>query len=169
MIPCDLLIGQTGRRARVCIQSEVYSELRDLYFGEQLATGLKLLSVHKKETPEGFYYCEGEFIFKDILGMKDDLNVEMRGNLNVEIRDNTILEMIENPNTKMGRDQNLKKGENPNMKAKENPNHEAGEDPNLEMEGDTKEMERDNSSNGSYEEHVGDDGVARSKRIRKAS
>jgi len=48
------------------IPPELYSKFSEHKFGTQEVSGIKLLSMTKKPTPEGRYHCEGDFLFKDV-------------------------------------------------------------------------------------------------------
>ena len=62
-----MFLSQTGYRSRGGIPKAAYENFKEKEFGEETITGAKFLSMHKKQTEEGHYYSEGEYIFKDVL------------------------------------------------------------------------------------------------------
>ena len=58
---------QTGYRSRGGIPKAAYENFTEKEFGEQTITGAKFLSMHKKQTADGNYYSEGEYVFKEVV------------------------------------------------------------------------------------------------------
>ena len=50
-----------GRGAGEGIPREAYDQFTDKTFGHQPVTEIKLLSMTKKKTPDGFFHCERSF------------------------------------------------------------------------------------------------------------
>ena len=58
------------------IPRESYDQLRDKTFGGQTLANLKLLSMTKKPTEDGRYFCEADFNLAKMLQLGEDVRTD---------------------------------------------------------------------------------------------